>query len=47
MSSLAVVHDEVRRLRRRAWVVGALLPAAVALGALTTAATWLSGGAWL
>lgn len=47
MNSLAVVHDEVRRLRRRAAAVGVLLPAAALLGALTTAAAWLSGGAWL
>lgn len=47
MSSLAVVHNEVKRLRQRAAVVGALLPAAVLLGALTAAAAWLSGGAWL
>lgn len=47
MSSLHIVHDEVRRLRRRAAVVSSLLPAAVLLGLLTAAAAWLSGGAWL
>lgn len=47
MSTVATVHNEVRRLRRRAAVVGALLPVAVLLGALTWAAMWLAEGAWL
>ena len=47
MSALRVVHDEVRRLRLRAMVAGALLPVAVFTGALATFASVLADGAWL
>ncbi|MBX3133384.1 MAG: hypothetical protein KF689_08390 [Gemmatimonadaceae bacterium] len=47
MSSLHVVHAEVQRLRRRAWLAGTLLPLTVLVGALTSAAAWLADGGWL
>lgn len=47
MTSLRVVHAEVRRLRTRAALVGSLLPVAVFVGALTSFARALADGAWL
>ncbi|MBA3853203.1 MAG: hypothetical protein C0503_02245 [Gemmatimonas sp.] len=47
MSALRVVHDEVRRLRRRAAVAAALLPISVFIGALASFARLLADGAWL
>jgi hypothetical protein len=47
VSELRVVHAEVQRLRRRAWVAGTLLPAAAFVGTLATMARLLADGAWL
>lgn len=47
MNVLLLVRTESRRLRRRAAVASTLLPLVTLLGLLTSAATWLSDGAWL
>ncbi len=47
MTTLRVVHDEVRRLQRRALVAGTLLPLAAFIGLLATFARVLADGAWL